>query len=201
MKKLITICVVLLAISAQSRATMVIGFDDLSTPYTGSGIADWGFVPTSYQGLTWTGFEVLNGDGPGNNYKTVYGNSYGPTSSHNFAYNGDDGYLITTVADPFNFISADFTSFVQNDTYQSFSARSLTLTGYVGNTVVYTLSVNPLPTNKFTTVTANFIGIDTLEIKSDAAGHYWGMDNFTVPEPATIGLLSLGALSLLRRKR
>jgi hypothetical protein len=33
------------------------------------------------------------------------------------------------------------------------------------------------------------------------AGEYWFSHDATVPEPATIGLLGLGALSLLRRKR
>lgn len=199
MKKLVMILVVLGLVNI--AAATVIGFDDLTTPNTGSGMANWGVVPTSYQGLTWTGLEVLNGDGPGKNYKNTYGNSYGPTSSTNFAYNGGNGNLVTLIGSShFDFIGADFTSFAQNNAYQSFSARSLTLVGKLGTNVLYTLPVSLSPSS-FNAVVANFIGIDTLEIQSQGAGKYWGMDNFTTPEPATIAMLCLGTSILTRRKK
>ncbi len=200
MKKIVLLLIVML--TCPSFATIV-NFDDLPTTLTGP--PNWDFVPASYAGLTWTGFEVLNGDDLGPNYKNTYGNTYGPTSSTNFAYNGGNGNLTTLISTTlFDFIGADFTSFVQNNTYQGWSAKSLTLRGKVGGTEVYTLPV-ALPNDKFIAVTANFTGIDTLVIQSEGAGKYWGMDNFSfaipVPEPATVALLGLGSLTLLRRKR
>ena len=64
-----------------------------------------------------------------------------------------------------------------------------------------------LPSNYRTTFTAN--GVDDVVFRfapySDAAGVHrqiWGMNGFAiVPEPATIALLGLGSLALIRRRR
>jgi hypothetical protein len=203
----------LLAANISQAAVIVVDFDDLSTPNSGGGASDWGSVPASYSGLTWSGWEVTKADGSAGSYQAVYGNSYGAPSSANFAYNGGSGnFTVSTSSSPFYFLGADVTSFVQNNTYQSFSAQNMTLLGYLGNVLVdsYTMSVSQ---NSFTPTTRALAGpIDTLVVQSDGAGgdgRYWGLDNLTyssVPEPASIIVwsmlgLSIGGAARWRRKR
>jgi hypothetical protein len=200
---------------AMSVGATIVTFDDLATPNTGGGASDWGLVPTSYAGLTWTGWEVTKADGTTGSYQAAYNNSYGSPSSPNFAYNGGSGnYTVSTSGSAFNFNGAQVTSFVQNDTYQGWSSQSLTVNGYNGATLIGTWT-GSLSANSFVALpaAAQFQGVTSVEFVSDNVngGTYWGLDNFDytpVPEPTTIisgvlMLLPFGAstLRILRRNR
>ncbi len=205
------LAVIISGLISASAAEEVLGFDDITLNHPGAAnLAAWGVVPTSYGGLTWTGWEVVNGSGAGHNYQNVYNNSYGPVSGTQFAYNGGDGYkTISTGGTAFNFDGAYVTSFAQNNAYQSFSSQNLTINAYNGNLLVgsWTGSISP---SSFVALpdAAHFDDITSLEFISDAVGKYWGLDNFTysmVPEPVSTtkfaGLSALGLLLVTMRRK
>jgi hypothetical protein len=184
---------------AMTASATIVNFDDLPTPNTVGGVSDWGAVPSSYAGLTWTGWEVTKADGTAGSYQTIYGNTYGASSSPNFAYNGGDGYkTISTGGTTFNFDGAYVTSFVQNNAYQVFSSQNLTINAYHGALLVGTWTGSLSPSSFVALpIAAHFLDITALQFISDGEGRYWGLDDFAfsaVPEPTT---MIAGALLLL----
>lgn len=200
-------------VGAMSASAAIVNFDDLPTLFSGSDIANWGDVPASYDGLAWSGWEVLQADGGSGSYQSVYKNSYGAPSGPNFAYNGGDGFeTITTGGQLFDFNGALVTSFAYDDQYTSYSSHNLTVEGYNGATLVGAVTVSLSPSS-FVALpsTADFQNVTTVVFISDGTGEYWGLDNFSytpVPEPTTmiagaLLLLPLGVstLRILRRFR
>ena len=198
---------------AMTASATIVNFDDLPTPNTGGVVSDWGDVPSSYAGLTWTGWEVIKVDGTARSYQTIYGNTYGSSSSPNFAYNGGDGYkTISTGGTTFNFDGAYVTSFAQNNVYQGFSSQHLTINAYNGTSLVGTWT-GSLSSSSFVALptAAHFLDVTSLQFISDGEGRYWGLDDFAfsaVPEPTTmiagaLLLLPFGAstLRILRKKQ
>jgi hypothetical protein len=206
MKKFVLL-LAMLSIAGVAGAT-VVNFDDLPTsqpwaaPY---GNMSWDVIPATYQGLNWT----PNGDSgwnvnSGTTYQSAFGNSYGAVSADNFASNS--GLAVATVdGTTFDFAGAYFSTWAQNNGFASFaggysSATSVTVNGYNGATLVGTVNMN-LSSTGFDWLTANFVGVNKLEISSNSSQGYWIMDNFTyTPEPMTLALLGLGALALRRKK-
>jgi hypothetical protein len=191
---------VLALFAAPVAQAITLSFDDLPTTQNQGG-QRWDDVPASYGGLNWAGWEVANGA----DYKSVYGSSY-TSSPGNFAYNADGVLGVAIAGNLFNFLGADFSTWAQNDAFQSFSSKTVTVEGYRDATLVNSDSWN-LVSNAF--VLHSFTGfdnIDTLVIKSDGSGRWFAMDNFeytsaAVPEPATILLLGLGLFGLLGLRR
>ena len=205
MKKILTLLsVVLLIFSiASSAGASILTFDDIVVPSPGwmdlaPGYADYG-------GLTWSGdWEVMTDGYFAANYK----NSYNSPSGTNALYNGGDtnstGYTITSVT-PFDFLGASFSSFTYNNAYAtysdgSYSARTLTIKGYLNDVLVETINLNlGIGYTPYVDSSANLF--DKLVLIDGASG-YWLMDDFTyqggapVPEPATILLLGSGLIGL-----
>ena len=211
MKKIFGILVaalIVIAMVSSVKATIVITFDDLSTPSVLGG-QHYGLIPATYAGFQWSPYGEVDGwnVGYGPDYKTVYGNTYNPPSANNFAYNS--GLQITSVSDGlFNFVGAYFSTWAQNNSFQSYSSRTVTVKGYNGITLVGSTTWN-LSSNSYNWYAANFQGIDKVEFLSDGAGCWWTMDNFTydpIPEPGTIlllgsGFIGLGFIGWYRRRK
>jgi hypothetical protein len=197
----LTLFVLVVFGTSLARATTY-DFDSLATP-SDQGGQHWGVVPTSYGGLNWSGWEVANGD----DYKSVYSNSYTAPSSPNFAYNGDGALTVTITGSPFNFLGAYFSPWAQNNGIQSFSSQTVKVEGYSGAILVNSDSWNLEPDEFVLHTVTGFDNIDKLVITSDGNGRWFAMDNFEytstpVPEPATMLLLGSGLLGIwgFRRK-
>ena len=177
----------------------MIDFDDLPTNLSSQGML-YGEIPQNYQGLVWTPYDLDDGwnVNNGNTYKSAYKNSYDPPSLNNFVSNSGASVAAASGA-LFNFEGAYFSAWAQNNAFQSWSARNVTVNGYNGSSLVGSASI-ALSSTGYTWLQADFQDVTRVEILG-GEGKYWIMDNFTIPEPATIGLLAFGTLSLVRRKR
>jgi hypothetical protein len=168
----------------------ILTFDELPPP-PGPKLSS---IPDGYGGFDWTNFNYhLNDFG---------GFKNGCVSPSNVAFNWKAG-IAKTSDGLFDFTGAYFTGAWNDD-------LNITVEGYLGPTMIYTKTV--VADYYYPTwYTFDFLGVDALWFSSsggydvdplDGWGTHFVMDNFTfVPEPATIALLGLGALSLLRRKR
>jgi len=179
--------------------TVTVTFDDLPTSFTGSGVASWGFVPDSYAGLEWSGFEVVDGV----TFQSVYRTTLAFPSMPDAAYNGGSGNLVVTVSDaaPFTFDGAWFTGWPG---VGSAGATSVTISGYLHGVAVGQPVVAQF-TGAFVWVPANLAGVDEVTLTSSGAGQYWLMDGLQfeapAPEPGALGLAGIGLLAVAAAAR
>jgi len=188
MKK--NILALLLAASFSLANATVVTFDDLGQ----------GAIPSNYAGFNWdsNAFTYANATYNGN-----YGNTISFPSASNALYNGFGGSLFTiSSAQLFDFNGAYFNGWANNNSVASFTATSLTLSGFNNGFLVGQIDAT-ISASSFDWVGGNIKGIDTLVIsQNNGSGHWWLMDNFTVnqtanvPEPAGIALLGLGLACL-----
>jgi hypothetical protein len=167
----------------------MVTFDDLATPNSTGGVP-WGPVPSSYAGLTWEGWEVSTAAG----YRDNFGNTYAIPSPPNFAYNTDGTMSVSTSGTVFDFVGAEVSTWAYGNGFASYSSRTLTAEGYLGESLVGSVTVN-LASDRFESLQANFLGIDRVIFRNDGVnGHWWTLDNFQytpVPEPCEYGALAV----------
>jgi hypothetical protein len=168
----------------QNNQQTVLTFDDITSDPAGD------FVPQGYGGFTYSTLPDSTSQfavESNSEYQSFYHNTYGAPSGQYAAYN--QGYTNTFISRPtaFNFVGASFSSFAGFNSYQSTSAKTLTLTGFRNGTAVNQLTVQLSPTG-YNFVRANFRNIDTLEFTAAGAPNdtsnpnnenYFLFDNFT----------------------
>jgi len=185
MKKALLSLFLPLALCSATACAGVVNFDNLP--------ADENLpVASGYAGFDWTNIHAIASSAyPGSGYEA------GTVSPGNavFNYDGSTASISTADASAFNFVGAYFTS--------AWFEQELAFDGFRNGQLLYSTAVSHvIDTTTPLWVQLGWSGIDTLAIYN-SSGTPWAMDNFTVPEPATMGLfgLSFAGLMLARRRR
>jgi hypothetical protein len=188
------------ALPAHSQT--VLTFDDLSETGSGSYLGQ-------YHGLGWDNFAAVNAILSTNSpFQVVTGTYYGMVSPSNVVINGN-GYPaeIDSPGTNFDFLSAYLTG-AQN------SNLNIEIQGFNGTNLVYD-ETKVVSATAPTLFTFDYLDIDRLYFNSSGGEPTFSsvpaynvvMDNFMfefIPEPSSLLLAALGAMSLvafLRRKR
>jgi hypothetical protein len=190
----------LLFFSVSVHAQTVITFDDLTDSTTGT------FIPTGYQGLSWSNFAYTT---PvlATNVSGLTGYYYGMVSPSNVALNAGGSPAEIDSATNFNFLSAYLTGAWNSN-------LSIQVEGFNGANMLYDQTVVVGATSA-TLFAFNYTDIDRLYFNSFGGEPAFGgtprepfvMDNMTIdfiPEPSTFLLAAAGGISLvalLRRSR
>jgi len=196
---LLSIATLVVSMASTAGAT-VLDFEGLIT-------SDSGPIPAGYGGFTWNSTYLLSD----NSYTGAWGNTYGSPSGEYAAFSSgdDDGTRNKTVTSSvsFDFTGAYFTGWAENDLPMGSTAASLIINGYNGATLVDS-TIFGLPTDAYSWVQVDFIGVTKLEFLTPEYPDYWLMDDFTynesqIPEPTTLALMGIGlaGIGFARKKK
>jgi hypothetical protein len=176
------IIALLAAFACATASAGVIHFDDLTGDPTLP-------LDSGYAGFNWTNMGAIHGDAaPGTGFET------GVVSPTNAAYNwyGLTATISTADGKAFAFLGADFTSVYVD--------QEISFEGYRNGALVRSSGAYTLDTLAPQWISLNWSGIDTLVIYN-SSGTQWAMDEFTVPEPATLALFGGSLLGLFASRR
>jgi hypothetical protein len=207
MKRLITICLVVLMLSATcvSWATITNGGPAVNPP---PGAPKWWNNQCNYYAYAWWESDLELGD-----------DAYPPNDPTHWASNflENDDFYAEVYSEEGRYVLVDMTNGYQQDLKkelyiylrgttestsgsitQSFYTAEGTFEGFFGGSIgggqwTYMVSGEIIPQPSFQTLYVNVPGLTSVT-------DIWVGEN-CIPEPATISLLGLGVLSLLRRKR
>jgi hypothetical protein len=178
-----TIFSLLLLLASASAGASVITFDDLPGDETEA-------IANGYQGFDWYNLGAVRADAyPDSGYAA------GTVSLANTAFNRDGGTAAIGRAGGFDFVGAYFTS--------AWVEQEIAFEGWRNGQLVHASAVSyVLDTARPQWIGLGWSGIDMLVIYN-SSGTQWAMDEFTVPEPASLALFgsALAGLALARKRR
>ena len=193
MKKLTYICLLLslltFGFSPPSFAT-VINFDDL--PGNGN------LITNVYNGFNWNNLSSNMYD----RYNATYNNSLIPASANNFISNADGNFAGITKASANNFIfnGAYLTGWAQNDATAGFTAKSLTMDGYLSGNLVATYVANlTVDSSMIYYATGWSSPMDKVVFTPNAGLKFFLMDNLNYSDliPLTVKIIGAGNGSVI----
>lgn len=189
MRKLSIFSTVILLFAAVFAPAGLIDFESLHPGFETSGI----LIPDGYMGLNWSDFfkGMTSGYLPGTGYENgTTGTMTAYTSYH------EEVSMSSTGGTAFDFIGADITA-------GRLDNISVTVEGSRLGTVIYSESISTSTDGPYSFV-FNFLNVDTVAFKPPQGNndYHIAIDNIEiVPEPATLSLLALGGLTLMRKRK
>lgn len=191
------ICLVLplftLGLATHVNATLL----DFEFGSTGSSILS--SANQGYGGFTWDGTWVQYDTGT---YQSTFGNTGTAPSGDEFVFNSGGIITASATQSAFDLTSAYFSTWASNGAFGGFSSTSVTVNGYLGATLVG--SVTQQLTTDFAFMDIGLSNIDRFDVVNDGgSGRWWLMDDLvinenlgSVPAPATLLLFSIGLAGL-----